>query len=136
MSKVADFVLCRSCVNTREAGCSANQIFITAPVSALPAKISFSIVLTFVDIQEKEKIRVSILDETEKKVADISGEIKNGERPDYIPAEFYGLHVTIDFKDIDIKKDGKYKILISDSKQNLIAEKQFFVFLNSGAKGE
>ncbi len=135
MSRIANLILCRECINTRESGCSANQIFISIPVLSFPCSISFAIIITFVDINDKEKISIDLVDPDEKVIVTADGEIKCGKHP-IIPGLFHGLHTSLRFNNVIVGKEGEYKLIVKNNNYNTeIGTKSFYVYRDV-AKGE
>ncbi len=106
MAKVNDIIFCLKANNLEGAGVSATNILTAINPEYVPGLFSFSIIVTFVDVDfsNEHSISVELLDPECESVLKAEGPIPVLEDKSNIPNEYKGLNMAMELNNVNFKR--------------------------------
>lgn len=139
MSRIYDFIFCKTSENLQGKACTAYQIFGTQGFFDFPAVLSFDVLVTIYDMKARQDvpIKVTLEDPQGKIISNVKGVVRF--EPRYpVSQRFAGIDMTVGFNEISIPESGIYKVKIYEN-EKILGEKEFLVYhaekdINNGKK--
>lgn len=128
MAKVSDIIFSLNATTLPNGGANASTILTALNPEYIPGLFTFSVLVFLLDLEPGKEMNLSIsfVDPNGDNAAYIESPIQYEGDDSNIPQEYKGLNIGVDWKNVNLKVSGLYKLQVAVN-GDILAEKPIFV---------